>query len=114
MNSAQEHLLVWSIAVLVFLSAGSPLSAEKAANDLPEGAVQRLGTLRLTYQGDVADYCYLPDGRTAVAVGHYVDVWDMSTAERLERLEYRLHRESSEQSREGEDTSSRGDPPTPA
>ncbi len=87
MNSAQEHLLVWSIAVLVFLSAGSPLSAEKAANDLPEGAVQRLGTLRLTYQGDVADYCYLPDGRTAVAVGHYVDVWDMSTAERLERHE---------------------------
>lgn len=48
---------------------------------LPDGALQRLGTLRMKYSGGLADVCYLPDGRGVVAVGNRIDIWDLGKGE---------------------------------
>ena len=72
--------------LLVFSTGMPPQAAEDRLGDpLPEGAIQRLGTLRLRY-GSIGDLAYLPDGRALVAVGQNLDIWDMSTGEKLETL----------------------------
>lgn len=48
---------------------------------LPQGAVQRLGSLRLKY-GGISDAQYLPDGRVLVLSGATLDVLDMSAGTR--------------------------------
>jgi len=45
---------------------------------LPQGAVQRLGTLRMKYNRGLSDMCYLPDGRGVVASGSSIHIWDLA------------------------------------
>jgi WD40 repeat protein len=56
---------------------------DRLGDPLPEGAVQRLGTLRL--RGGIGDLAYLPDGRAIIAYGSSVEIWDFKTGERLFR-----------------------------
>jgi len=78
-----------SIALLelVVFATGIPAQAadDSLGDPLPEGAIQRLGTLRLRYSG-IGDLSYLPDGRALVATGRNLEVWDMSAGEKLETL----------------------------
>ena len=48
---------------------------------LPDGAVQRFGTTRLSF-GGISGYCYLPDGQVAVASGPNLEIWDMARGDR--------------------------------
>ena len=75
-------------AMLLALAAGVGCSGMVPRRDwlgdpLPSGAVQRLGTARLTF-GAVGGFCYLPDGRAAVASGPNLEIWDMARGERQE------------------------------
>lgn len=54
---------------------------DRMRDPLPEGAIQRLGTLRMKYSGGVADLCYLPDGRGVVARGNRIEIWDLERGE---------------------------------
>lgn len=77
-------LAVVFFEVAVF-SAGALAQAteDRLGDPLPEGAVQRLGTLRL--RGGIGDLGYLPDGRAMIAYGGDVEIWDFKTGERLFR-----------------------------
>ncbi|MGD9495763.1 MAG: WD40 repeat domain-containing protein [Armatimonadota bacterium] len=51
---------------------------DRLGDPLPEGAIQRLGTLKMRY-GSVGGLTYLPDGRGVVLSGAGVDIWDLAT-----------------------------------
>jgi WD40 repeat protein len=76
------------LAITITLTCAATVTAGAATDllgdDLPKGAIQRLGSLRMRY-GSVSDLGYLPDGRVVVASGNGIDVWDMSIGERLAR-----------------------------
>ena len=56
--------------------------ADRYGDPLPEGAVARLGTLRMRYR--IGDLHYLPGGtRALVSVGGELHVWDLTKGERL-------------------------------
>jgi len=84
MYSLRVCLAVMLFEVAVF-SAGALAQAteDRLGDPLPEGAVQRLGTLRL--RGGIGDLGYLPDGRAIIAYGGDVEIWDFKTGERLFR-----------------------------
>ncbi len=75
------YLLAFTILVAPGTIAGAEPATDLLGDPLPEGAVQRLGTLRLRY-GSVGDLGYLPDGRVIVATGRNIDILDMSVGER--------------------------------
>ncbi len=64
------------------LSLGLPLHTQTPTDSLgdplPQGAIQRLGTLKMRY-GSVGGLTYLPDGRGVVLSGGGVDIWDLAT-----------------------------------
>jgi WD40 repeat protein len=76
------------LAITITLACTGTVAAQAATDlfgdDLPEGAIQRLGSLRLRYDS-VGDLGYLPDGRVVVASGNSIDIWDMSTGDRQAR-----------------------------
>ncbi len=68
---ALTSLLLWALPAFPAVDAlGDPL---------PEGAIQRLGTLKLRYSGSIGDLIYLADGRGVVALGKNVEIWDLAT-----------------------------------
>ncbi len=81
------HVLKACLAVafleLALLAAGSLAQAaeDRLGDALPDGAVQRLGTLRL--RGGIGDLGYLPDGRALIAYGANVEIWDLTAGERV-------------------------------
>lgn len=58
---------------------------DSLGDPLPEGALQRLGTLRMRYATTVAGICYLSDSRCAVAAGREVEIWDLSAGQLVSR-----------------------------
>lgn len=80
--------LVATTLMTIALCAASPAGAaeDRYGDPLPEGALQRLGTLALRYPDGIGDLCYLPDGRGAIAVGAKVELWDLATG-RIERAD---------------------------
>jgi WD40 repeat protein len=57
-----------------------PATAQDRFGDpLPEGAVQRLGTLRM--KCGARDIRYLPDGRGVIALGNSIEIWDLEKGE---------------------------------
>ncbi len=66
-------------ASLNALSAGRGLAVNDCLGDpLPPGAVQRLGTTRMTYAGAPVSFCYLPGDRALVAHGTQIQILDLS------------------------------------
>jgi len=77
MRALEFGLLITCLTLLVVPSA---LAAEDRLGDaLPEAALQRLGTLRL--RGGIGDLCYLLDGRSVIAAGNSINIWDLSKGE---------------------------------
>ena len=74
--------------VTLGLSAMSLAGAQvdRYGTPLPEGAIQRLGTLIMRYPDGIGDLCYLPDGRGLIAIGARVEVWDLASGT-LERTD---------------------------
>lgn len=73
-----------ALAGLAFVICGADAAAQALdglGDSLPDGAVQRLGTLRMRY-GGVGGLAYLPDGRGVVLTGGYIDIWDLTNGER--------------------------------
>ena len=65
------------LGLVVTIAASSASGATDSFGDpLPEGAVQRLGTLRM--KGPLQHFSYLPDGRAVVAAGKYLTIWDLA------------------------------------
>lgn len=82
----QRCLLQIVLSVLLLPGFCAPILAQSTdayGDELPAGAVQRLGSLRLKY-GGINDLAYLPDGRLVVLIGNTLDIWDMSTGTRQE------------------------------
>ncbi len=72
------------IATALILIAAGICAQDRLGDSLPEGAVQRLGTLRMRYSTGIGDLIYLPDGRAAVAAGGKVDIWDTADGQIVE------------------------------
>ncbi|MGD9497507.1 MAG: WD40 repeat domain-containing protein [Armatimonadota bacterium] len=68
-------------AVLCITGTAAAQSLDALGDPLPEGAVQRLGSLRLRSIAP-ADICYLADGRAALALGREIEIWDLSSLTR--------------------------------
>jgi len=79
--------LLGVLASYLALAAGLGAQERKdgLGDPLPNGAIQRLGSLRLIYGGGVSDCRYLPDGRVVVVTGGNIDIWDMEQGARLDR-----------------------------
>jgi len=71
------------LLALTVAGAAAYAAEDHIGDPLPEGAVQRLGTLRLR-SGGVGDLAFLPDGRGAIALGGDVQIWDLEIGEILE------------------------------
>ena len=76
---------IWTASALgILLVFGALCEAQEEARDLlgdplPDGAIQRLGTLRM--RGSFSAIDYLPDGRGIVSAGNSVQIWDLSRGE---------------------------------
>lgn len=67
-------------------SATDPkMPVDGLGDPLPEGAVQRLGTTRMTYPTGTVSFCYLPGDRALVANGPAFEVLDLACGTSLER-----------------------------
>jgi WD40 repeat protein len=89
-----DRLLLTSLALLA-LSPLAPAAppAEKAeartdryGDPLPEGAVARLGTLRLSHRDEISSAAFSPDGRTIATAGGDILLWDLKKGKQLRRL----------------------------
>ncbi len=80
-------------------AADQPQKAEEAkkpptdlyGDPLPEGAVARLGTVRMRHEGYVTSVSYSPDGQLLATTGtdETIRLWEYSTGKELRRLELR-------------------------
>jgi WD40 repeat protein len=75
------RLLLGGALLTMPLALAAHAAEDRLGDPLPDGAVQRLGTLRLRYSGGIADLRYLPDGRGLIAVGNQIEIWDLAAGE---------------------------------
>ncbi len=78
-----ELLLSLASILVLSMAAVAQEATDSLGDALPEGAVQRLGTLRMKYTGGVSDIRYLPDGRGVVATGSSIHIWDLAAGEQV-------------------------------
>lgn len=75
-----ELLALVALALLLSARGVCAQALDGLGDPLPEGAIQRLGTLQMRY-GGVGGLAYLPDGRGIVLTGGSVDIWDLANGE---------------------------------
>ncbi len=76
--------LLMGLFALTTMSEAAGQALDSLGEPLPEGAIQRLGTLRMRY-GGVGGLAYLPDGRGVLLTGGYVHIWDLVEGETQSR-----------------------------
>lgn len=77
---------ILTAVTIIVLLASLAAAEDRYGDPLPEGALQRLGTLAMRYPGGISDLCYLPDGRGAIALGGRVEIWDLAEGQ-IERVD---------------------------
>lgn len=65
------------VSLMAVTICGAQQPVDSFGDPLPQGAIQRLGTLKMRY-GSVSALAYLPDGRGVVLTGPNVDIWDLA------------------------------------
>jgi WD40 repeat protein len=86
------------LALTMFVAAGGQAPAQPiqpknakqpAAEPLPDGALWRLGTMRLRHLGEVRDLCFTSDGKHLASVGddHFFSLWDIKTGLEARRFQ---------------------------
>src|SRR5262249_48863395 len=73
-------------------TAGPPLiRGDRYGDPLPEGAIARLGTLRLRHSGEVNSVAFSPDGKlVASAATGNVSRWDRRTGQEVNRFKGKI------------------------
>ena len=73
------------VAALPGLAGAQPPRLDAYGDPLPEGAIVRIGTLRLRPGAPVTDMAFTPDGQQLVTVANSneVHVWDVATGQEL-------------------------------
>jgi WD40 repeat protein len=79
--------LTGRLALLAVLLSAVPCAA--ADDPLPDGAVARIGTLRLRHVGGVVNVAFAPDGKSLASCGNdgLVRLWDVTTGQEIRRFE---------------------------
>lgn len=79
-----KRYIISTIGLLLMLHSVSiaQQGVDIMGDPLPEGAMQRLGTLRMKYPGGLSAIAYLPDGRGIVSTGNSVHIWNLEQGER--------------------------------
>jgi WD40 repeat protein len=90
---SSRRLLAGSVALLlsaaVCLAAPTAPPRDTAGDPLPQGALARVGTLRLRHGGYVINVVFAPDGKSFVSCGNdsMVRLWDTATGKEIRRFE---------------------------
>jgi RNA polymerase sigma factor (sigma-70 family) len=65
-----------------------PVRTDSHGDPLPEGAIARIGTVRLRHDGLVTSLAFAPDGKTLVSAGleRTLGIWDVASGKLLRRL----------------------------
>jgi WD40 repeat protein len=96
--SLKSHLLLGCLVLASSAAAASDAPAQTAAEQprarldqygdpLPEGAVARLGSMRLRHCTEPSFISFSPDGRTLATSGWGVRLWDVATGRLLRELQ---------------------------
>src|SRR5262249_47827973 len=66
-----------------------PASLSARGDPLPEGAVARLGSVRLRHEGQVCCAAFSPDGKLLASGGldHLIRFWDPATGKEVRKLQ---------------------------
>src|SRR5438094_6241459 len=73
------------VAALPGLAGAQPPRLDAYGDPLPEGAIARIGTIRLRPGAPVTDMAFTPDGKHLVTVAstHQIHVWEVATGREL-------------------------------
>ena len=67
----------------------NPARTDQYGDPLPDGAVQRLGSLRLQHGGQIFSVAYSPDGKLLASGGNdkAVRLWDPATGKQVRKID---------------------------
>jgi len=80
--------LMASILVATGVGARTDTKTDSLGDPLPLGAIQRLGSTRMTYPAMAVPFCYLSDDRALVANSNQLEIVDLSLGKSL--IHYRV------------------------
>jgi WD40 repeat protein len=73
---------------------GAEPKRDRYGDPLPEGAIARLGTIRLRNQAPIQAATFSPDGKTLATIGHggiRINYWDLATGQQSRTREIPVH-----------------------
>ena len=92
-----RYIMIWRLASWLLFAVVTGVAATAIGDDrcdrfddpLPNGAIMRLGTLRLRHPDLIHDLDFSPDGRTLASAGDegVVRIWDVATGKQILKLQ---------------------------
>src|SRR5437762_2745228 len=83
------HSLCFALLLTATTSARGEPRTDRHGDPLPEGAVSRLGSVRLRHESQVSCVAFSPDGKLLASGGfdNLIRFWDPATGKEVRRLE---------------------------